>query len=193
VSEPNIVIREYDPAWQKLFEVLRERLLDVLGGLTVAVEHVGSTAVPGLAAKPVVEIDTVVPSAEDVPLAVERLERAGYRHEGDLGIPGREAFEPPVDAPWHHLYVVTAGSEELRRHLAFRDYLRGPQAGVRTRLRGRSAGLHGCKEGVRRAHPFAIDRRPITGAKVQAGDRPLSQTPTYAPCYSMIELSSITP
>jgi hypothetical protein len=116
VSEPNIVIREYDPAWQKLFEGLRERLLDDLGGLAVAVEHVGSTAVPGLAAKPVVDIDAVVTSAEDVPLAVERLERAGYRHEGDLGIPGREAFEPPADAPWHHLYVVTAGGEELRRH-----------------------------------------------------------------------------
>jgi GrpB-like predicted nucleotidyltransferase (UPF0157 family) len=84
VSEPNIVIREYDPAWQKLFEGLRERLLDALGGLAVAVEHVGSTAVPGLAAKPIVDIDAVVTSAEDVPLAVERLERAGYRHEGDL-------------------------------------------------------------------------------------------------------------
>ena len=105
MSEPNIVIREYDPTWQKLFEVLRERLLDVLGGLTVAVEHLGSTAVPGLAAKPVVEIDAVVPSAEDVPLAVERLERAGCRHEGDLGIPGREAFEPPVDAPNPRAYT----------------------------------------------------------------------------------------
>jgi GrpB-like predicted nucleotidyltransferase (UPF0157 family) len=132
VSEPNIVIREYDPAWQKLFEGLRERLLDDLGGLAVAVEHVGSTAVPGLAAKPVVDIDAVVTSAEDVPLAVERLERAGYRHEGDLGIPGREAFEPPADAPWHHLYVVTAGGEELRRHLAFRDYLRAHPEEART-------------------------------------------------------------
>jgi hypothetical protein len=67
VGEPNNVIREYDPAWQGLFEGLRGRLLDVLSGLAVAVEHVGSTAVPGLAAKPIVDIDAVVASAEDVP------------------------------------------------------------------------------------------------------------------------------
>jgi GrpB-like predicted nucleotidyltransferase (UPF0157 family) len=100
-------------------------VLDALGEeLALAAEHVGSTAVPGLAAKPVVDIDAVVPSAEDVPLAVERLERAGYRYEGDLGIPGREAFEPPADAPWHHLYVLAAEGEELRLHLVFRDHLR---------------------------------------------------------------------
>jgi GrpB-like predicted nucleotidyltransferase (UPF0157 family) len=100
-------------------------VLDALGeDLAVAVEHVGSTSVPGMAAKPVVDIDAVLPSAEHLLPAVERLERAGYRHEGDLGIPGREAFEPPTDAPWHHLYVLPASSEELRRHLTFRDHLR---------------------------------------------------------------------
>jgi GrpB-like predicted nucleotidyltransferase (UPF0157 family) len=166
VSEPNIVIREYDPAWQKLFEVLRERLLDVLGGLAVAVEHVGSTAVPGLAAKPVVDIDAVVPSAEDVPLAVERLERAGYRHEGDLMIPGREAFEPPVDAPWHHLYVVTAGGEELRRHLAFRDYLRAHPEESST-----YAALK--RECARR---FGGDRRAYTDAKREFVEHILSRS-----------------
>lgn len=128
-------------------------VLDALGEeLALAVEHVGSTAVPGLAAKPVVDIDAVVPSAEDVPLAVERLERAGYRHEGDLGIPGREAFEPPADAPWHHLYVLAADSEELRRHLGLprpptrppgeSEGLRGPQAAGRAACQRRSSGLH---------------------------------------------------
>lgn len=102
MSGPNIVLRECDPAWPGLFEGWRGRVLDALGGLAGTVEHPGSTAVPGLVAKPVVDIDAVVPSAEDVSLAVE----------------------PPADAPWHHLYVSTAGGEELRRHLAFRDYLR---------------------------------------------------------------------
>ena len=166
MSEPNIVIREYDPAWQKLFEVLCERLLDVLGGLTVAVEHVGSTAVPGLAAKPVVEIDAVVPSAEDVPLAVERLERAGYQHEGDLGIPGREAFEPPVDTPWYHLYVVTASGEELRRHRAFRDYLRAHPGEAST-----YAALK--REYARR---FGGDRRAYTDAKREFVEHILSRS-----------------
>ncbi len=165
MSGPNIVIREYDPAWPRLFEGLRERLLDAPGGLAVAVEHVGSTAVPGLAAKPVVDIDAVVASAEDVP-AVERLERAGYRHEGDLGIPGREAFEPPAGAPWHHLYVLPADSEELRRHLAFRDHLRDhPQEQAST-----YADLK--REAARR---FGGDRRAYTDAKGEFVEHILSR------------------
>ena len=165
MGEPNIVIREYDPTWPKLFEGLRGRVLGALGGLVVTVEHVGSTAVPGLAAKPIVDVDTVVPSAEDVPLAIERLERAGYRHEGDLGIPGREAFRPPADAAWHHLYVVTAGSEELRRHLAFRDYLRAHPEEAST-----YAALK--RESARR---FGGDRRAYSDSKGKFVERILSQ------------------
>ena len=167
MSEPDIVIREYDPAWQRLFERLRQRLLFVLGGLAVAVEHVGSTAVPGLAAKPVVDIDAMVASAEDVSLAIERLERAGYRHEGDLGIPGREAFEPPADAPRHHLYVLAADSEQLRRHLAFRDYLRAHPEEAST-----YAALK--REAARR---FGADRRAYTDAKKGFVERALAQNP----------------
>jgi GrpB-like predicted nucleotidyltransferase (UPF0157 family) len=165
VGEPNNVIREYDPAWQGLFEGLRGRLLDVLSGLAVAVEHVGSTAVPGLAAKPIVDIDAVVASAEDVPLGVERLERAGWRHQGDLGIPGREAFEPPAGVPWHHLYVVTAGGERLRCHLAFRDYLRAHPETART-----YAALK--RESARR---FGGDRRAYTDSKGKFVEHILSQ------------------
>jgi GrpB-like predicted nucleotidyltransferase (UPF0157 family) len=167
VSEPNIVLREYDPAWPRLFEALRERLLGVLGGLAVAVEHVGSTAVPGLAAKPVVDIDAVVPSAEDVPLAIERLERAGWRHEGDFGIPGREAFEPPADTPWHHLYVLAAGAEELRRHIAFRDYLRAHPEAARTYVALK-------RESARR---FGGDRRAYTDSKGEFVEHILSRSP----------------
>lgn len=167
MGKPNIILQEYDPAWPRLFEGLRGRLLDVLGELAVAVEHVGSTAVPGLAAKPVVDIDAVVPSAEDVPLAIERLERAGYRHEGDLGIPSREAFEPPADAPWHHLYVLPADSEELRRMLVFRDYLRAHPEEAST-----YAALK--REAARR---FGGDRRAYTDAKDEFVERILSQRP----------------
>jgi GrpB-like predicted nucleotidyltransferase (UPF0157 family) len=95
-----------------------------LGDLALAVEHVGSTAVPGLPAKPIVDLDAVIPAPADLPAAVARLAARGYVHEGDLGIPGREAFRPPPDLPRHHLYVVAAGAAELRRHLLFRDHLR---------------------------------------------------------------------
>jgi GrpB-like predicted nucleotidyltransferase (UPF0157 family) len=167
VGKPSIVVTEYDPAWPRLFEMLRGRLLDVLGELAVAVEHVGSTSVPGLAAKPVVDIDAVVSSAEYVSLAVERLERAGYRHEGDLGISGREAFEPPAGAPAHHLYVLPANSEELRRHLAFRYHLRShPEAAMAYAALKRKA--------LRR---FGGDRRVYTEAKEDFVERLLAQHP----------------
>jgi len=168
MGEPSIVVTEYDRAWPRLFDVLRGRVLDALGEeLAVAVEHVGSTSVPGLAAKPVVDIDAVVPSAEHVPLAVERLERAGYRHEGDLGTSGREAFEPPAGAPWHHLYVLPADSEELRRHLAFRDHLRAhPEAATAYADLKREA-----------ARRVGDDRRAYTEAKDNFVERVLAQRP----------------
>ncbi len=87
------------------------------------VEHVGSTAVPGLAAKPVLDIDVVVP-AGDVDAAVAALESAGYVHRGDLGVPDREAFHAPDDDPRRHVYVCRAGSLSVRNHLAVRDVLR---------------------------------------------------------------------
>ena len=121
-TEP-ILITAYDPSWPGVFEALRVRAAEALGPLVLAIEHVGSTAVPGLAAKPIVDLDVVV-CAADVPAAIRALERLGYRHEGNLGIEGREAFVWPAGTPRHHLYVCPAGSPELARHLAFRDRLR---------------------------------------------------------------------
>jgi GrpB-like predicted nucleotidyltransferase (UPF0157 family) len=119
-----VTIVDYDSAWPEIFEALREELVAVLGDLVVTVEHVGSTAVPGLAAKPIVDIDVVVQSPADLTTAIERLCHTGYVHQGDLGIPGREAFTTPRKAPPHHLYVVTANNLAYRHHILFRDYLR---------------------------------------------------------------------
>ena len=123
MSVPVIVV-DYDPAWPQLFEQLRDRVVAALGDLVVAVEHVGSTAVPGLPAKPIIDLDVVIPAIADLPAAIERLATLGYVHRGDLGIPGRKAFSRPPDTPPHHLYVCARDSAELRRHLLFRDYLR---------------------------------------------------------------------
>jgi GrpB-like predicted nucleotidyltransferase (UPF0157 family) len=83
-----VVVVDYDPAWPATFARLRERVVEVLGPLAVAVEHVGSTAVPGLAAKPIVDLDVVIADRGDLPEVVRRLRPLGYRHEGDLGVPG---------------------------------------------------------------------------------------------------------
>lgn len=84
----------------------------------------GSTAVPGLAAKPVIDLDVVIADRTDLSALIKRLRPLGYHHEGDLGVPGREAFTTPAGAPPHHLYVCAVGTPVLNRHLAFCDTLR---------------------------------------------------------------------
>ncbi|NOV01062.1 GrpB family protein [Paenibacillus planticolens] len=126
-----VIVTEYNPNWVRIFEELRSFVLPVLSDLIVTIEHVGSTSVPGLAAKPIVDMDVVVPTRRDVQLAIQRLATLGYVHEGDLGTPGREAFIPPDGVIWHHLYVCTLNNAEYKRHIAFRDYLRKhPNAAV---------------------------------------------------------------
>ena len=100
------------------------RIVGCVGDLSSRVEHIGSTAVPGLAAKPTLDVDILLAGGDDLGEVIARLEQLGYRHEGKLGIEGREAFAPPTDMPYHHLYVCVPDSKEFTRHIAFRDYLR---------------------------------------------------------------------
>ena len=122
-----IVVLDYDPAWPRLFEVLRRPIAAALSDVAIAIEHVGSTAVPGLAAKPIVDLDVVVPP-HHVATAIARLAALGYEHKGDLGVPGREALRHPPHLPRHHLYVCAAGNLALANHLAVRDRLRSDPA-----------------------------------------------------------------
>jgi GrpB-like predicted nucleotidyltransferase (UPF0157 family) len=119
---PPVIIVDYDPSWVSQFEALRTRLSEALGALALEIEHVGSTAVPGLAAKPIIDINVVIRTRDDLPAVIHALAGIGYRHEGDLGVADREAFDGPNRT--HHLYVCSQTSESLRRHLVFRDYLR---------------------------------------------------------------------
>jgi GrpB-like predicted nucleotidyltransferase (UPF0157 family) len=130
-----VVVVDYDPAWPRQFAALQAWLWPAVADLAVSIEHVGSTSVPALAAKPIIDLDVVVPSAERVPAIIERLAGLGYRHRGDLGVPGREAFfrpadevVPPAARSAHQLYVCVAGIASLRNHLAVRDALRADPA-----------------------------------------------------------------
>ena len=122
---PRVVVTPYGPHWPASFEMLRKRVAPVLGELAVRIEHVGSTSVPGLAAKPVIDLDVLLRTAAELPEAIHRLEAIGYEHEGDKGIVGRHAFRArdPDDIP-HHLYVCVPECAEFARHVALRDYLR---------------------------------------------------------------------
>jgi GrpB-like predicted nucleotidyltransferase (UPF0157 family) len=133
-----IELAPYDPRWPIEFGRFRAAVLNVLGGLDVFVDHEGSTAVPGLISKPILDIDVVIRDPADFPDIRSRLEGVGYIHRGDQGIPGREVFrtEEPDGARklgggrWsrHHLYVCGKESREYRRHVAFRDALRSDAA-----------------------------------------------------------------
>src|SRR5947207_8528654 len=153
-DESPLLIREYDPTWPDCFAVLAARVQTALGNLVLRIEHIGSTAVPGLAAKPVVDLDVVV-SRADAPEVIRRLAGLGYVHEGDLGMTGREAFGCPSGETRHHLYVVAEAADELRRHVAFRDALRADPA-----LRERYAAL---KRSLTAQHP--LDRKAYTEGK----------------------------
>ncbi|MCX4909667.1 GrpB family protein [Streptomyces sp. NBC_00878] len=119
-----IVVSDYDPRWSEQFEGLQQRLAAHVADLAVSIEHVGSTAVPGCAAKPIIDLDIVVSEEAVMPELISRLTGQGYRHEGDLGIRGRAAFRAPSTAPEHHLYGVVAGSKPHLDHVLLRDYLR---------------------------------------------------------------------
>jgi GrpB-like predicted nucleotidyltransferase (UPF0157 family) len=122
-AEP-VIVAPYDPAWPAAFELLRDLIAPALGELAAGIEHVGSTAVPGLDAKPIVDIDVVIRHADDFGEVARRLTALGYTHIGDLGIVGRDAFRAAPDLPRHHLYVCAAGSAALQAHLTLRDALR---------------------------------------------------------------------
>jgi GrpB-like predicted nucleotidyltransferase (UPF0157 family) len=126
-AEPVVVVA-YDPAWPASFERVRAVVAAALGDLAVGIEHVGSTAVPGLEAKPIVDVDVVIRRAGDLPEVARRLADLGYTHLGDLGIVGREAFRAPKETPRHHLYVCASGALPLQAHLILRDALRAAPA-----------------------------------------------------------------
>lgn len=118
-----VVVTNYDPRWPVVFEELRAAIWPAIADVAMAIEHVGSTSVPGLPAKPVIDMTIVVADREHLREVISRLAGIGYQHRGDLGVSGREAFAVPTDAPAHHLYACVQGCVALRNHMAVRDRL----------------------------------------------------------------------
>ncbi|QNK64203.1 GrpB family protein [Pedobacter sp. PAMC26386] len=129
-----VVVVPYSTTWATEFGKLKMIFSGQLQDLILRIEHVGSTAVPGLAAKPIIDIDLIINNKYKFDHIIEILSKLGYTHGGEMGIPGREAFTrnsalTPEDGsgnfwPQHHLYVCLENSNSLRNHLIFRDYLR---------------------------------------------------------------------
>lgn len=131
MTKKHVVVEPYNIIWKQDFQNIKAEIEDALGDLALSIEHVGSTSVEGLSAKPIIDIDVVIEDRlilDDVILALKKI---GYTHEGDQGIEGREAFkyQGKEHLSKHHLYVCAKDASELRRHIGFRDYLRNhPEA-----------------------------------------------------------------
>lgn len=131
MTKKHVVVEPYKIIWKQDFQNIKAEIADALGDLALSIEHVGSTSVEGLSAKPIIDIDVVIEDRlilDDVILALKKI---GYTHEGDQGIEGREAFkyQGKEHLRKHHLYVCAKDASELRRHIGFRDYLRNhPEA-----------------------------------------------------------------
>jgi len=159
VKNKAIFIEEYSPDWPSAFSQLQSVYRARLGSYVVGIEHVGSTSVEGLAAKPVLDIDLIIEDSHLLPPVITVLEALGYQHVGDMGIPGREAFRRTSDRtplngsthswPPHNLYVCLAGSISLKNHLAFRNYLRTHPDKAQT--------YGELKKQLAAAHPYDID------------------------------------
>lgn len=145
-------VLSYDNSWQSDFEEIKTEIENVVGDFIIGIEHVGSTSVEGMSAKPCIDLDVIIEDYSVFDTVVSKLESIGYIHEGDLGIKDREAFKYS-DKPHlktHHLYVCPQYSEELHRHMSFRDYLRSHPEAVRK--------YSSVKETAARMFPEDIDK-----------------------------------
>lgn len=132
-------------------------MLEIAGDLILAVEHVGSTSVEGLSAKPIIDLDLVMDSYAVLPVIIERFKQYGYEHLGNQGIEGREVFDPTVEDGFmhYHLYVCPQDGKGYLEHIAFRDYLRAHPSAVEAYA----------KVKLSLAQQYRLDREAYTNGK----------------------------
>ncbi len=154
-----VVLAQSDASWSEHFMREQARLRDAMGGLVARIEHVGSTAIPGLLAKPILDVMIVRPRASVLAPYLRALVNAEYRYRGENGLPGREYFlrELPDGRRTHHLHLVLEGGRYSDEYLAFRDYLR--------RVPLRAAQYASLKQAL--AAQFADDRESYTNGKAE--------------------------
>lgn len=119
-----ITVEPYNPDWPAAYKKEASQFNNVLSDLLLNIEHIGSTAVTGLAAKPIIDILFVVKSLQELDESDAAIKAMGYIPRGEYGIAGRRYFVKGGDSRTHHVHAFENGSQHIVRHLAFRDYLR---------------------------------------------------------------------
>jgi len=115
----------HDPAWRRGFDTEAKQITRALGDIVVAVHHIGSTAIPGIFAKPIIDLVLEVDDVVRLDEKSSAMEKLGYEVMGERGIPGRRYFRKhnASGVRTHHVHAFAAGSAEVERHIAFRDYM----------------------------------------------------------------------
>ncbi|MGD8106365.1 GrpB family protein [Pantoea sp. FN0302] len=123
-----IIVVPYDDKWPEMFEAESLLIKTLLGGVAKSIHHIGSTSVPGLSAKPVIDILLEVSDINELDRYNSAMTRAGYVARGENGISGRRYFIKGGDQRSHQVHAFAVGDMQVVRHLAFRDYLRKNRA-----------------------------------------------------------------
>ncbi|MFT8322065.1 MAG: GrpB family protein [Bacillus sp. (in: firmicutes)] len=118
-----VEVVEYKKDWKRLFKEESNKLKRIFGKQLLTIHHIGSTSVPGLKAKPIIDIMPIVKDINRVAAFNHEMTAIGYEAKGENGIPGRALFQKGGECRTHHVHVYEDGSKEIKRHLAFRDYL----------------------------------------------------------------------
>lgn len=130
-SKKRMILEKYSTRWAEAYTAIAGEIDNALDGLAYTIEHVGSTSVPNLDSKPIIDIDIIYSNHGDFEKIKSGLENLGYYHNGNQGIESRDVFKRDgkitseiLDKIKHHLYVCPIESKALERHLLFRDFLR---------------------------------------------------------------------
>lgn len=123
LSNRAIEVVDYDPNWKKIFEIEKVLLTKTIGINVVNIEHIGSTSVVGLAAKPIVDILIEVADLKELDKANKRIETLDYKIKGENGISGRRYFQKGGDQRSHHVHAFETNDLHLHRHRVFKAYL----------------------------------------------------------------------
>lgn len=120
----SVEVVPYNPVWKEWFAELRKIIWPHISDVAIDFVHIGSTSIPGMSAKPIIDIDIVIDSLDKFHEIRSRLTRIGYYHRGNLGIEGREAFGKENEPKYaHHLYVCSADSTAYKNHVLLRKHL----------------------------------------------------------------------
>lgn len=151
-----VEVLDYDPEWKIRFEQEAAMLREVFKEELVYIHHIGSTSVPGLKAKPILDMMPIVKDISRVDAYDEMMRQLGYEPKGENGLPGRRYFQKGGNQRTHHVHIYGEGHPDIERHLAFRDFLRSHKE-----ERGRYGAL---KAQLAKRYPFDMEAY-ITGKK----------------------------